>query len=97
MVALLCFLLTLLTSPLSSRCRLEAENAALRRQLMVLQRTVRSRTLLTNADRFFFVQLYRWFPSILKAITINRPETIVRRHRAGFRRYWALEISPLLS
>jgi hypothetical protein len=35
-----------------------------------------------------FIQLYRWFPSILKAITIFRPETLVRWHRAGFRRYW---------
>jgi hypothetical protein len=34
------------------------------------------------------IQLYRWFPSILKAITIIRPETLVRWHRAGFRRYW---------
>jgi hypothetical protein len=36
----------------------------------------------------FLVQLYRWFPSVLKAITIIRPETLVRWHRAGFRRYW---------
>jgi hypothetical protein len=34
------------------------------------------------------VMLYRWFPSVLKAITIIRPETLVRWHRAGFRRYW---------
>jgi hypothetical protein len=34
------------------------------------------------------MQLYRWFPSVLKAITIVRPETLVRWHRAGFRRYW---------
>ena len=27
-------------------------------------------------------------PSVLKAITIVRPETLVRWHRAGFRRYW---------
>jgi hypothetical protein len=26
--------------------------------------------------------------SILKSITIVRPETLVRWHRAGFRRYW---------
>src|SRR5712671_1597493 len=32
--------------------------------------------------------LYRWFPSILKAITIIRPETLVHWHREGFRRYW---------
>jgi len=42
----------------------------------------------TNSDRLFFIQLYRWFPSVLQAITIIRPETLVRWHRAGFRRYW---------
>ena len=36
----------------------------------------------------FFVQLYRWFPSILKAMLIIRPETLIRWHRAGFRGYW---------
>jgi transposase InsO family protein len=34
------------------------------------------------------VLLYRWFPSVLKAITIIRPETLLQWHRAGFRRYW---------
>jgi hypothetical protein len=88
MVALLCFWLTLLTSPLKSRSRLAAENAALRRQVIVLRRKVQGRIQLTNTDRLFFVQLYRWFPSILRAITIIRPATIVRWHRAGFRHYW---------
>src|SRR2546427_12633456 len=32
--------------------------------------------------------LTRWFPSVLKTITIVRPETFVRWHHAGFRRYW---------
>src|SRR5258706_39065 len=41
-----------------------------------------------TGDRLFLVQLYRWFPSVLKAITIVRPETLVRWHRACFRRYW---------
>jgi transposase InsO family protein len=88
MVALLCFLLALLTSPFKSKSRLEAENAALRHQLAVLRRKVRGRVEFTNGDRWFFVQLYRWFPSILQAIAIIRPETLVRWHRAGFRRYW---------
>ena len=38
MVALLCFFLALLASPFESKSRLEAENAALRHQLIVLQR-----------------------------------------------------------
>ena len=88
MIALLCFFLALLVSPFKSKSGLEAENAALRHQLIVLQRMVRSRVQLTNGDRLFLVQLYRWFPSVLKAITIIRPETLVRWHRAGFRRYW---------
>ena len=49
---------------------------------------MRGRVQLTNGDRLFLVLLYRWFPSVLKAITIIRPETLVRWHRAGFRRYW---------
>jgi hypothetical protein len=88
MIALLCFFLTLFASPFKSKSRLEAENAVLRRQLIVLQRRVCGRVHLTNGDRLFLVQLYRWFPSILKAITIIRPETLMRWHRAGFRRYW---------
>jgi hypothetical protein len=52
------------------------------------RRKVRSRVQLTNGDRLFFVQLYRWFPSVLNTIAIIRPETLVRWHRAGFRRYW---------
>ena len=88
MLALLCFFLALLASPFKSISRLEAENAALRRQLIVLQRKVHGRVEFNNSDRLFFIQLYRWFPSILNVITIIRPETLVRWHRAGFRRYW---------
>jgi transposase InsO family protein len=88
MAALLCFVLAVLASPFKSKSRLEAENAALRHQLIVLQRKLPGRIRLTNDDRWFFVQLYRWFPSVLDAITIIRPETLVRWHRAGFRRYW---------
>ena len=88
MVALLCFLLALFASSFESKSRLDAENAALRHQLAVLRRKVQGRIQFTNGDRLFFVQLYRWFPSVLKAITIIRPETLVCWHRAGFRRYW---------
>jgi hypothetical protein len=43
MVALLFLFLNLLTSPFKSTSRLEAENAALRQQLVVLQRNLRGR------------------------------------------------------
>src|SRR5260221_6981282 len=88
MVALFCFVLAILASPFKSKSRLEAENAALRHQLIVLRRKVHGRVRLTNSDRWFFIQLYRWFPSILQVLTIVRPETLVQWQRAGFRCYW---------
>src|SRR4029079_14039119 len=88
MFALLSFVLAVLASPFKLRSRLETENAALRHQLIVLRRMLRGRPRLTNNDRWFFIQLYRWFPSILPVVTIIRPETLVRWHRAGFRAYW---------
>src|SRR3954452_13838671 len=88
MIGLLRFVLAILVSPFRSKARLEAEIATLRQQLIVLQRKSRGGVRLTNADRLFFVQLYRWFPSILKVLQIIRPETLLRWHRAGFRSYW---------
>src|SRR6202165_1955744 len=88
MIALICFVLAVLASPFKSNIRLEAENAVLRHQLIVLRRKLKGRARLTNHDRWFFVQLYRWFPLILPVLVIIRPETLLRWHRAGFRRYW---------
>ena len=63
MIGLLCFVLAVLASPFKSKIRLEAENAVLRHQLIVLRRKLRGRVQFANSDRWFFVQLYRWFPS----------------------------------
>jgi hypothetical protein len=60
----------------AERQRAEAESA-LKQQLIVLQRKVRGRVQFTNN---------RWCPSVLKAMMIIRPETLVRWHRAGFLR-----------
>src|SRR5260221_3004461 len=88
MIALIWFVLAALASPFKSKSRLEAENAVLRHQLVVLRRKLKGRARLTNQDRWSFVQLYRWFPLILPVLVIIRPETLLRWHRAGFRRYW---------
>src|SRR5664280_962888 len=88
MIALICFVLAVVASPFKSNIRLLAENAVLRHQLIVLRRKLKGGARLTNNDRWFFVQLYRWFPSIVPVLMIIRPETLVRWHRAGFRRYW---------
>jgi hypothetical protein len=86
-IGLLWFVLAILVSPFRSKARLEAEIAMLRQQLIVLQRKSRGRVRLTDGDRLHFVQLYRWFPSILPVLQIVRPETLVRWHRAGFCSY----------
>jgi transposase InsO family protein len=88
MAALLLFLLNLLGLPFKSKSCLAAENAALRQQVIVLQRKICGRVEFTDGERLFFIQLYRWFPSVLNAIKIIRPETLLRWHRSGFRRYW---------
>src|SRR5664280_245138 len=81
-------ILGVLASLFKSRAMLEAEILVLRQQINVLRRRAPKRPQLNNTDRFLFVWLYRWFPSVLGAIAIVRPETIIRWHRAGFRAYW---------
>src|SRR5450756_2568056 len=71
-----------------SRRRLEAEVLVLRDQVNVLQHGAPHRLCLTWIDRALFVWLYRDYPRILDAITILRPETIVRWHRKGFAAFW---------
>src|ERR1700716_3286872 len=94
MIGVLCFALAVLASPFKSKLRLEAKNAVLRHQLIFLRRRVRGPARPTNHDRWFLVQMYRWFPSILKVVTIFQPETLVRWHRAGFRCYWRWKSRP---
>jgi hypothetical protein len=77
-----------------SRARLEAENLVLRQQVNVLIRKLPKRLQLTNSDRLLLVWLYRLFPSILSAIRIVRPKTVIRWHRRGFRAYWRWKSRP---
>src|SRR5882724_8408099 len=88
MIGFLILFLHVLVSPFKTQARLEAEIIMLRHQLNVLRRRVPSKPKLTVADRLLFVWLHRLFPSVLAAITIVQPETIIRWHRTGFRLYW---------
>ena len=94
MIALLCFIVAVLVSPFKSKNRLEAENAALRHQLIVLRRKMQGRLRLTNSDRWFLIQLYRWFPSILHVLTIVRPETARALASGRLSLLLAVEIAP---
>src|SRR5260221_13312494 len=81
---LACFVVSLFRS----KGRLEAEIIILRHQLNVLRRRMPLRARLTLIDRLIFVWLYRLRPSVLNAVTIVKPETVVRWHREGFRLHW---------
>ena len=88
MIAYLRLVLHVVVSPFKTRAQLEAKIILLRHQLNVLGRRVPTKPRLTVADRLLFVWLYRLFPSVLNAVTIVQPETIIRWHRVGFRLYW---------
>jgi transposase InsO family protein len=81
-------ILRALLSTLAIRASREAEIFVLRQQLLVLSRKSRARVRLHNVDRLVLVWLYRLFPSLLDAIIIVKPETVIRWHRRGFRAYW---------
>jgi hypothetical protein len=88
MIACLRPLTYFLMSLLKSRRRLEAEVVVLRHQLNVLRRAAPSKLRLASTDRLILVWLYRLFPSIIDAVAVVKPATVVRWHRGGFRLYW---------
>jgi len=71
----------------SNKAALVAENLALRQQLIVLRRSVR-RPRLRNRDRVFWAWLSRFWKGWRSVLVIVQPNTVVKRHRAGFRLYW---------
>src|ERR1700758_3121254 len=71
-----------------SRAALEVEIWMLRQQIDVLRRTAPKKQTFSTIDRLIFVCLYRLLPGVRDALAIDKPETVVKWHRAGFRLYW---------
>ena len=71
-----------------SRASLEAAILILRHQLNIQRRQSSKRLNFSTLDRLIFAGLYRLAPSVLGALAILKPETVIRWHRAGFRSYW---------
>ncbi len=67
-----------------SRRDLVLENLALRHQLAMCGRRPR----VSNADRALWAHLLRRWPGWRSALVVLEPATVVRWHRAGWRRYW---------
>lgn len=84
MLAFLTRIALALHSVLDSRASREAEILVLRRQLIVFGRGSQKRVRLQNIDRLILAWLYRIFPSVLHAIVMVKPETVIRWHRRGF-------------
>jgi putative transposase len=88
MLRLLLIILRGLLSAFRSRRHLLLENLALRQQLAAF--LSRGRTpRLRPADRAFWVFLLRYWSRWRDALVFVKPETVVRWHRHGFRRYWS--------
>jgi hypothetical protein len=68
----------------TSRRRLEAENLLLRHQLAIALRRAPPRLRLRGSDRALLVWITGLWPSLLGAIQVVQPETVLRWHRAGF-------------
>ncbi|MBI1320471.1 MAG: integrase, partial [Candidatus Hydrogenedens sp.] len=66
---------------------LTAENLALRQQLLVLKRN-QKRLKLEERDRLFWVALSGIWSGWRDALVFVHPDTVIRWHREGFRRYW---------
>jgi hypothetical protein len=88
MLGMVGLLLRWLTWLVKSRRRLQAENLVLRHQVNILRRRALGRLRLSNADRLAFVWLYRLCPSVVDAVAIIKPETLIRWHRCGFKAFW---------
>jgi putative transposase len=77
----------LLTDAARSRTELIAENAFLRQQVVVLQRSVK-RPLPTPRDRFLLVVLASKLRIWKQVLLIVQPDTLLRWHRDLFRWVW---------
>jgi hypothetical protein len=80
--------LSTLLGLLQSRALLHLEILALRQQLAMVKHRTPKRLRFHQRERLFWVWLYRLWPSCLKTLHVFKPDTLVRWHRKGFRRYW---------
>jgi hypothetical protein len=71
-----------------SQASLDAEIIVLRHQLNVLRRNSRKRPTFGLLDRSILASVYRLVPTVLDALTIVKPETVTKWHRAGLRSHW---------
>src|SRR5438132_491617 len=94
MIVILRLLRSLLGSLFKSRAQITAENLLLRHQLNIARRHGPKRAHLSSWDRWGLVWVYRIVPDALNAVSLVRPETVIRWHRWGFRAFWRWKSRP---
>ena len=77
----------LIRALLKPRLDLALENMALRQQVAVLK-LKRPRPRVRASERILWMLLYRFWSRWRDALIIVKPETVIRWHREGFRKYW---------
>ena len=87
-MTIISFFTNTLANTLQSHLALQAENMALRYQVLVLQRQQKKRIQLTFWDRNFWLLLYRSWPRVLETLVILQPATVIQWHRKGFKAFW---------
>ncbi|MGQ0613076.1 MAG: hypothetical protein ACT4PV_04985 [Planctomycetaceae bacterium] len=92
-MGLLLQLLHLVRARASDRARLAPENLLFRLQLIVLQQG-RKRPRPDDGDRAFRVAVHRWIRDWMEQLVLVEPETVVRRAREGYRRFWKAVSQP---
>jgi len=86
MFAILHALGMLIADLFRSCSRLEAENLLLRHQLTIALRRASPRLRLLGSDRALLIWMTRLWPSLLGAVQVVQPETILCWHRADSKR-----------
>ena len=72
-----------------SRASLAAEILVLRHQINILRRHSPKRQTFSAMDRLIFAGLYRLAPTVLNALVIVKPETVIKWHRPASNRIGA--------
>ena len=87
MTGMITLILTGLLRGVRTQRSLMLENLALRHQLAVLQRSS-PRPRLRISDRLLWVLLCRLWSGWANALSLVKPETVIRWHRTGFKLFW---------
>ena len=87
MMRLFLLLMGAIRALVRGRSDLVLENLALRQQVATLA-AKGGRPRITPVDRWFWTTLRRCWSRWTDVLVFVKPDTVVRWHRAGFRRYW---------